>query len=583
MNSRSVASEIVSNADIVQIVSDYVALKRAGKNYKGLCPFHTEKTPSFTVSPDKQMYHCFGCGAGGNVITFVSKIENMPPRDAVRALADRLGIRLRARDENESDVSFSQRKLMLDAYRFAAQFYHEFLMNAPQAEAARKTFFEKRKLSEESVKAFQLGVSPAQGQELVKRCAARKIPLPLLEACGLAHNSGGVVVDRFRGRLMFPITDIQGNVCGFSGRALAKGEEPKYINTPETPVFNKGRLLYAFHLARKSMAQFESALLMEGYMDVIMAHQHGFTQSVASMGTALTPYQAKLLAQQSKKVIVCYDSDTAGQEATWRSILLLLEAAASVYVLELPKGHDPDTFLLEQGKDAFHSALVRAKTFVDFQCDQLLLRYRMSDPSQKREILLKILPSLEKIREPLLQYEFVQRVAARLSVDPQLLKKMAGGRQRGKLSEMVYPAHSAQKHLEEMLLSGMLMNENVFQHAKLEIAPEDFTLPFYQEIARVLFLEGMPENAASFLELLEDESARGALSAVVLSQDSEANEKMLHGCVLKLKEERINKEIHVLQKEAKEFEQQGQFDEAKKIVKEVLEKEKQRRKLKNSA
>lgn len=583
MNSNSVVPEIISTADIVQIISDYVMLKKTGKGFKGLCPFHTEKTPSFNVNPEKQMYHCFGCGAGGNVITFISKIENIPTRDAVRQLADRFGIRLSFKDAGENDEFFRQRKKMAEAYSLACAYYHDALLKSPQAESARKYVFQSRKLTKESVEHFQLGFSPVGGQELVKKCAENKIPPPLLESCGLAMEQGGVTVDRFRGRLMFPIWDAQGKVCGFSGRALLKGEEPKYINTPETPLFNKGKLLYAFHLARKSMAQSETALLMEGYMDVLMSHQFGFSSSVASMGTALTPFQAKLLAQNAQKVVVAYDADAAGQEAAWRSILLLLETGVSVMVLALPQGFDPDTFLLKEGADAFQSAVSNAKSFVDYQCDSLLKRYKLSDPSHKKEMLLKLIPTLEKIGDSVLQYEFVQRVASRLSVDVQRLRRIVKSKQRGRVSGLT-ENQPTQKHLDEMLLAGMLTNEKILQQAKDEVMPSDFSLPAYQSLAeKFLQLEHAPENIAVLMETLDNTDEREILSAISFRHEEALDEKTLRGCIAKLKELRILKEIHKLQGEIEQRAKEGKTEEARKMMLMVQEKEKQRRNLKISA
>lgn len=577
------ASDVVSHADIVQVISDYVALKKAGKNYKGLCPFHTEKTPSFSVAPDKQLFHCFGCGAGGNVITFVSKIENISPGEAIRQLAERLNIRLSFQDKSESDALFRQRKQMLDAYSLACEFYHRYLMESPQAAAARKYLMEERKLKKEMVQHFQLGFSPVGGQELVKKCAEKKFPPPLLVSCGLAMEQGGVTMDRFRGRIMFPILDAMGKVCGFSGRALLKGEEPKYINTPETPVFNKGKLLYAFHSARKTMATCEYAFLMEGYMDVIMSHQHGFTQAAASMGTALTPYQVKLLAQNAKKVFVAYDADVAGQEAVWRSILLLLESAVSVFVITLPHGFDPDTYLLKEGAEAFQRAVDNAKSFVDFQVDALLKRYRLNDPSQKREMLLKLLPTLEKITEPVLQYEFVQRVASRLSVDVRRLQRVVKSKRRDRAGELT-SSQPTQKHLDEILLAGMLSDEKIFQQAKQEIIAADFSMPEYQLLAGMLLsMERRPESTAVFMEQVDSPEAREALSALSLVGDEALDEKTLTGCILKLKEIRIQNEIQNLQEEAVEKEKQGNIAEAQKINRVLLEKVKQRRNLKISA
>ncbi len=593
MNSNSVVSEIISHADIVQIISDYVTLKKAGKGFKGLCPFHSEKTPSFNVNPEKQMYHCFGCGAGGNVITFISKIENIPSRDAVRQLADRFGIRLSFKDTSENDEVFRQRKKMAEAYSLACAYYHDALLKSPQAESARKYLFESRKLTKESVEQFQLGFSPVGGQELVKKCAENKIPPPLLESCGLAMEQGGVTVDRFRCRLMFPIWDAQGKVCGFSGRALLKGEEPKYINTPETPLFNKGKLLYAFHLARKSMAQSEAAILMEGYMDVIMSHQFGFSSSVASMGTALTPFQAKLLAQNAKKVFVAYDADMAGQEAALRSILLLLETGVDVMVLSLPQGFDPDTFLLKEGAGAFQSAISDARHYVEYQCDNLLKRYKLSDPAHKIKMLSELRPTLEKIGDFVLRYYFVQRVALRLEVDEQRLRDIVAN-QKKRLDEMLLggdirraasqPVQPTQKHLDEMLLAGMLTNERIFQRAKDEILPSDFSLPAYQSLAqKLLQFENAPENMAVLMETLDDAEEREILSAISFRHEEALDEKTLFGCIAKLKELRILKEIRELQGEMEQRSKEGKTEEAKKMMLMVQEKEKQRRNLKISA
>ena len=375
--SESFLQELAQRNDIVDVVGGYVRLtKKSGSNLFGLCPFHSEKTPSFSVAPDKQIYHCFGCGKGGSVISFIMEIENLSFPDAVAFLARRAGM---AMPEEEQDGASKKRARMLSLNREAARFFHQCLKD-PSGQPARD-YLARRQLSGRTVTNFGLGFAPDTWDSLVRAMKALGYSEQELFDAGLVrHGKKGGVYDTFRNRLMFPVIDVRGNVIGFSGRILGDGE-PKYMNSPETLVFSKSHNLFALNLAKKSKAGY--IILAEGNVDVASLHQAGFDSAVASLGTSLTPEQARLLSRYTNEIVIAYDSDGAGQKASQRAITLLEKLDMRVRVLRMEGAKDPDEYIKTFGPDAFRNLLEASENHIDYRLDSIRRKYDLSVDEQK--------------------------------------------------------------------------------------------------------------------------------------------------------------------------------------------------------
>jgi len=384
--------ELVSRCDIVDVVSDYVSLKRKGSNYFGLCPFHGEKTASFSVAPNKQIYHCFGCSKGGGVINFIMEVENLSFVEAVEFLANRAGLQMPQTDE---PVNYRKKRertiaLMTDA----ARFYHKLLRDEKSGSEVLE-YLKRRKLSSQYVIKFGIGYAPDTWDTLVLEMTKKGYTKRELMDAGLAiAGKNGGVYDRFRGRLMFPILNVKGEVIGFGGRIMGAGE-PKYLNSPDTPVFDKRLNLFALNIAKKTKR--DACILCEGYMDVISMHQAGFDNAVASLGTALTEEQARLIARYFSKVILIYDSDDAGKNAAQRAIKILEKLDLSIKVVTLEGAKDPDEFIKKNGASAFEVLLTKGDNHIEYRLLVAKSRFDLSDDNQKVEYLKEAVKILAQV------------------------------------------------------------------------------------------------------------------------------------------------------------------------------------------
>ena len=353
---QEILDEIVARCDIVSVVNEYVPLKRKGSNYQGLCPFHNEKTPSFSVSPGKQIFHCFGCGKGGNVFRFIMDIEGVSFLEAVERLAKRANVTLPEKEMTAAQrAKLEQRKRYLKINNFAARYYQKILL---ETEAGRpyREYLQKRQIDEEIIQKFQLGATPSGWDNLYQNLKKRGVTTQEMLDLGLisASRREGQYIDRFRNRLMFPIGNEKGEIIAFGGRIIDKDSSPqKYLNSPDTPLFHKSRNLYGLHLARNSIRNQDMAIIVEGYMDVISCHQHGITNAVAPLGTAFTPEQGRLLMRSTYQIGISFDGDAAGIKATMRCLDILSDLGATARVIQIPDQADPDEFLKKYGKEAF--------------------------------------------------------------------------------------------------------------------------------------------------------------------------------------------------------------------------------------
>ncbi len=415
--------EIRESSDIVEIVSEYVSLAKKGSaNYFGVCPFHDEKTPSFSVHTTRQTYHCFGCGEGGNVFNFLMKIEGLEFPDAVRRLAERTGIAIKdekGRPQNNNDAIYQVNELAAKYFR-----YHLTDQKGEDVDFTRK-YLADRGITEEIAETFRIGLAPTEWDSLLKIAARRNYSPDTLIKAGLARKSdGGKIYDWFRERLMFPILNPGGRVVAFGGRILKEDPDrpqPKYINTSETPVYHKGQLLYGLPQARDMIRQENTAILVEGYTDLIAMHGGGFTNTVAGLGTALTPDQAKLIKRFAGKVIVLYDSDTAGDMAAFRGADILVGANLEVRVALMPVGDDPDTLIRQKGSEAMKEVLDKAESLVDFKINHFKRKGKLDTPQSLSEATHALLETIREIDDPITRQFALHDVAEKLGINERTL------------------------------------------------------------------------------------------------------------------------------------------------------------------
>ena len=416
-----VIEEVRMKNDIVDVISGYVKLQKKGANYFGLCPFHNEKSPSFSVSPGKQMYYCFGCGAGGNVLTFVMEYENYTFQEALQSLADRAGVTLPKMEySKEAREQAELRSRLLEVNKLAANYFY-YQMKQPQGEMAYEYFHDKRKLTDETMLRFGLGYSNKTSDDLYRFLKDKGYDDAFLSQTGLVtiEERGGR--DKFWNRVMFPIMDVNNRVIGFGGRVMGDGE-PKYLNSPETRLFDKSRNLYGLNYARTTREKY--MLVCEGYLDVISMHQAGFTNAVASLGTAFTSQHAGVLKRYTDQVILTYDSDGAGVKAALRAIPILRDAGISARVLNMKPYKDPDEFIKNMGSEAFKERIAQAKNSFLFEIDVLKRNYQLEDPEQKTRFYQETAKKLLQFGEPLERDNYIQAVSREQMIKEEELRQL---------------------------------------------------------------------------------------------------------------------------------------------------------------
>jgi DNA primase len=496
-------------ADVVEIIGSFVPLKKTGASFKGLCPFHKEKTPSFHVHPGKQVFHCFGCGVGGDIVKFWMMHERVNFRAALEQLAHRLGIsvpRLTAQPQDE--VQEKRRRDILTVSQFALEYFERLLNSAP-GKAARE-YLDKRSVPEPLRKKFHLGYAPDLWEDLIATARRRGYSTELLQNAGLAlpGKKAGGFYDRFRGRIIFPILNLQGECVAFGGRTLGEGE-PKYLNSPETEIYKKGKLLYGLNLAKDALRNEEPALIVEGYMDLIALHKFGFTTGVATLGTALTEDQARLLKRFTREILFIYDGDEAGQTAMIRGCEVLLGQSLGVKVVTLPEIEDPDTFLGKHGPEAFKQILEQRKDFLDFFLDVGRKKYNINTPEAKIRVLELFKPILGRVFQPILFDDYTRRLAEGLRLEQNLIARYirsTGGSAKA-AGEMLHEYISQNIPLvEKGLLKILLENPELRTQVLSHINREWISSPLVRKFLDLLLDAAQDETRAqiSLSNLLEE-------------------------------------------------------------------------------
>ncbi|MDI9241400.1 DNA primase [Fusibacillus kribbianus] len=493
---EELVEEIRSRNDIVDVISSYVKLQKKGSTYFGLCPFHNEKTPSFSVTPSKQMYYCFGCGAGGNVITFLMEYENYTFKEALTWLADRAGIELPKEEESaEAKKQADLRARILEVNREAGKYFY-YQMKGPGGKRAYE-YLRGRGLSDDTIRRFGLGYSNMYSDDLYRYLKKKGYDDELLKETGLVKVEERGAHDRFWNRVMFPIMDVNGRIIGFGGRVMGDGE-PKYLNSPETKAFDKSRNLYGLNYARTARKPY--MLICEGYMDVISMHQAGFSNAVASLGTAFTSGQASLLRRYTDQVVLTYDSDGAGIKAALRAIPILKEAGLSARVLNLKPYKDPDEFIKNLGPEAFEERISQAKNSFLFETDVLYSQYDMKDPEQKTAFHNALAKKLLQFPEKLERENYMEAAARQYYIEFESLKSLVnsmGGRVGLAAEKPVQVKRENKKdkpdgvrQSQRILLTWLIEDERVYPAVKGILEPEDFTEELYRKVAAMVY-EGL--------------------------------------------------------------------------------------------
>ncbi len=506
MDLTAITEEVQNRLDIVDVVSRYVALKPSGRRYKGLCPFHSEKTPSFTVSPDKKLWHCFGCGAGGNLFTFLMKIEHLTFVEALRELATQAGVSLK--DLEREDPT---RQRFLNLHQLARDFYSQTLLKTERGQRVVSEYLIPRGISADSITTFELGLAPDVPDAFCKSAMKKGFQEKEILDAGLAISRPDGLLDRFRNRLIFPIKDISGRTVGFAGRALVPGDEPKYVNSPQTPLFDKGKLLYGLYLAKDTISKTSAAVLVEGYMDVIGLFQAGVENAVASMGTSLTLEQIRLLRRFTSNVFLAYDADSAGEKASTRGISLFLEEGMIPRIIVLPPGQDPDDFIREKGLEAWQALLQEASPFILFYLNFLKQTQDWDTPEGKRKVLTDLFPVLQHLRDPIILSGYLEKIADGLHL-PLSRVEQEWSRISMRSSHPEKPGEESPKKrlTEEIRFLGALFQE-------LERAPE---------LAQILPVEDLQDDRVRriYSRCLSSEPITFSLLSAALSEDESASQ-----------------------------------------------------------
>ncbi|MDD2432131.1 MAG: DNA primase [Clostridia bacterium] len=583
--------DLRNRVDIVDFIRGFVSLKRQGQNYVGLCPFHAEKTPSFVVSPHKQIFHCFGCGKGGNVYTFLMEQGGLNFPEAVTQLANHCGIPMPQKDLSpEQARQNSLSKKFYHINELAANFFQKMLDETRGKEAV--AYLQQRGLDEQTCKKFLLGYAPNAWDELSCFLLEKGVTEKDLLTLGLAtQGQRGNLIDRFRNRLIFPITNPSGKIIGFGGRVL-DDSLPKYLNSPETPLFHKGRQLYGLNQARGFMRNKDQVILMEGYMDVITAHQHGITQAVGTLGTALTENQGRLLMRYTYNAVICFDADLAGQEATTRGLDILQQLGLKVSVMTMPEGQDPDDFLRKDGQAKFKQLIAQAYPFFEYNLLKLTEKYNQDTIAGKIQIIQELVPTLSKMRSPVKREGYIQMLAERLSFSEKAIyaeiRKFQQARLKskgrgGEEGQLLKKEITAKEKAQRVLLRLVLEKPKFIAEVEKLGGKKLFYNHLYQEIYQINYLlwqAGHNIKVEDLITHLENEEARRVLTEILLADDLlQDGERIYEDCLTTLKIELANQKIEEKQSLMIEYEKNGDVTKSLEVMVEVQKMIKERQKL----
>lgn len=567
---ETIIEQVQARSDIVEVISRYVPLKKAGRNFKAPCPFHHEKTPSFVVSPDKQIYHCFGCGAGGNVFSFLMRQENIQFPEAIEMLAENAGIVLPRAISKGGPSELDNRLYKIN--ELASQFFQANLAN----NRAAKEYLAARGVGEEVIRKFKIGCALDAWDALLNFLKSKGIEAVLAEKAGLAvSNEKGGHYDRFRKRITFPIIDLKDRVLGFGARIM-DSSLPKYINSPETPIYSKGRNLYGLNFSRDAIKKKGHALIVEGYLDFLVPYQAGIQNIIATLGTALTIDQAKLLKRFAKTMVLVYDPDEAGESASMRGLDIFVSEDMNVYIAELPKGLDPDNYIRKNGAEDFIRLIKSSKNIFDYKFDKLSKRFNPATTNGKAGIVNEMLPTISKIGNAVAKSEMIKKLSRSLSVDEDAvkaeLKKVKPGFSERR--PVIVPAEIKRdvKKAEIAMLAVLLDGNGAYADiVKRSLPLEEIRSSSVRDIVDAVLLlrkENKEINAARLMNHFGSGSEAASLisEAVSMLDSLDDKERALHDCILRIKKDNIKDRLTMIQEAIRMAHSQKDETKVKELV-----------------
>ena len=568
--------EILSRNDILDTISANVLLKKSGQNYKGLCPFHSEKTPSFVVSPEKQIYHCFGCGAGGNIFKFIMEMEDLSFLDVIKTLASKCGVTLPAFKPGQINAKSNERNVLLNINQKAQSYFIRSLMSKGGEQA--REYLNSRGFNDEKLLAdYSIGwAAPGWTDTLHQLQNQEKFSKNDLSRAGLIKQKEGAdkdnFYDRFRGRIMFPLQDIHGILIAFAGRIIGESE-PKYLNSPETPLYVKGRHLFGFNRAKEAIRKQNKALIVEGYFDQMRAHQNGIRNTVATCGTALTLEQANLLKNHTKQATLIFDSDSAGQAATKKGFEVLLKQGMSVDVLSLPSGHDPDSFIYQFGPEKFLEKLKNARPFVETYIDDVIAGGDLTTPMGKVAVVNQVLPILMKVKNTIERTEWISILTERAKIEDQaLLNELKNAIKQDKtivnepLQKGGYPN---KQNAELYLVHLMFSDKELALKIKEKVKIEDFIDPNLRLIVELCFrllAKGCELRIDLAMNQIDEPNIKNLLSEIGVTTIPFDNPKQtVRDCVNAMNKKTHAQQVEELKKQRNEALVAGEPERSQKI------------------
>lgn len=588
--SEDIIEKIRNTIDIVDVVSEYVQLKKQGRNYFGLCPFHGENSPSFSVSTEKQIYHCFGCGAGGNVFSFLMEIEGLSFLESVKFAAKRTNVELPdSMDQQPASKQSTRASKMIEAHELLKKFYHHLLVNTKEGERPLE-YLTNRGITREIIDTFGIGYSPSSWDFATKFLQKRGFSLELLEHAGITiRNHEGKHFDRFRNRVMFPLWDLQGQVTAFSGRIIDSGE-PKYLNSPETEIFQKGKNLYGFHLAKSQIRKKQQAILLEGFMDVIALHRAELPYSIATMGTALTDDQIRIIRRNVDQVTVCYDSDKAGIEAAYRASSLLRAAGCEVRVALMPEGHDPDDYIKKFGTEKFRTNVIGASlTLMAFKLQYFKRGKDLQDEADRITYIDEVLKEISVLEKPVERDHYLRQLSEEFSISLDALKSQAY--QQYKQSKKRDNAPSSRNNIstrpiiqakmrpayqnaERMLLAHMLRSQDVTEKVQQSLQGL-FNIEEHSAIAAYLYAfyeDGHAPNVNAFISRVEEKELQRIISELsMLNINEDISQQELADYIKQVLNYPKLLKIKEKEQERREAERMQEFVRAAQIQMEIIQ------------
>lgn len=534
--------QVKKRVDIVDVIGEYVELKKVGKNYQALCPFHQEKTPSFTVNPENQVYHCFGCKVGGDVFTFLMEMDHITFYESLKILADRTGLEMPEQSQAQKEKT-RRRDRMFAINNMAARFYNYILLNNETAARAR-SYLEERNFTDSEIESFNLGYAPDHWQVLLDFLTDRGYAIQdLLEAGLISESKQGGYFDKFRDRIIFPIENIRGEVLAFGGRKI-KDEDPsvpKYLNSPTTLIYDKGKNLYGIHQSKTSIRQKKQVIIMEGYTDVLRAHQAGFTNTVASLGTALTREQARVIDRLAEMVYIVFDPDIAGKKAALKGLDILKSEGLNIKVLDLPEDQDPDDFIADQGPDAFQKMLDQADGLIDYKIKQAAADKDPQKTEDKINLIKSVIKILSDVEDQIEREVYVDRISSEYSIDREIIKKEIEKRIKRRQEAQQQSREADQPAAKKTIknpgarLVKIFIDYPEYRSFIQENIDPDYFEGRLKKAARILW-QNIEQDFDIILQNIEDEEVKNLLMNLAVMENVSVNKNVVSSWVERMRE-----------------------------------------------